>query len=97
MANPIIIGTTAIVVASINKRRVDIRFQNVGTTTIYIKKIPISGAYSIVSTSDFEVKLLPGSTDAESGEAFDTNSIASFMAVSSAANGSLAIYETHKV
>lgn len=108
MASPITIGTTAMVVALKSAARADIRFQNTGSSTIYIKKIPLSGAFSTVTSTDYEVKILPfTSEDADEedddrrrtgeGEAFETNSIAGFMAVSSSSHGLLAIYETkHK-
>lgn len=97
MASPITIGTTATVVVPINKRRSIIRFQNVGNTTIYVKKVPIEGLFTRVSHTDFEAKLLPTTSDDAGGDAFETNSIASFMFISSAANGSVAIYETIKL
>lgn len=96
MASPIVIGTTASVVVPINKNRAVVRFQNVGSSNIFIKKIPLEGAYSVVSHTDFEIDLFPASSSQEGGEAFETNSIASFMAVGTGAT-SLAIYETNKV
>jgi len=97
MASPVTVGTVASVVALKNVNRSIIRFQNVGTTTINLKKIPLSGPFSTVSTSDFEIQLFPSSSNKEAGEAFETNSIASFMAISSSSGGALAIFETHKV
>jgi len=98
MTSPISIGTTAIVVAPINKRRSIIRFQNTGKDSIFIKKIPITGNTSIVSDTNFEVELFPESASSkEGGQSFETNSIASFMAISSAAGNALAVYETNKV
>lgn len=97
MGSPLTIGTTAVSVANKNTARAAIRFQNSGTTTIYIKKIPLSGAYSIVSPTDYEFKLFPLAENTEGAESFETNSIAGFMAISSSAGGTLAVYETKKV
>jgi len=97
MASPIVVGVSAIVAVPVKRKRALVRFQNVGATTLYVKKLPLEGAFSVVSPTDFEVILLPATGTAEGGDAFETNSIASFMAVSSAAAGSLAIYETVKV
>jgi len=97
MASPVIVGTSAIVVAPINKKRSNIRFQNTSTNIIYIKKIPLSGPYSVVSATDYEIQLFPASSSQEGGEAFETNSIASFMAIAAGASSALAVYETNKV
>lgn len=98
MASPITVGVVAIVVAPINKKRAAIKFQNTSPTQIiYIKKIPLSGAFSTVSATDYEFKLSPLAEPTEGAESFETNSIASFMAISSAAGGILAIYETQYV
>jgi hypothetical protein len=98
MASPLTIGTTATVVALVNRSRVNIRFQNTSPTqVIYIKKIPLTGTYTAVSSTDYEVALQPVTALVEGGEAFETNSVASFMAISSAAAGVLAVYETSKV
>ena len=97
MTSPITVGTTAIIVAPANIRRNSIRFQNVGLTTINMKKIPLTGVVSTVSTSDFEAQLFGASTALEGGEAFTTDSTTGFMAISSAANGALAVFETSKV
>jgi len=98
MASPVTIGTSAVVVVPVNKDRVSIRFQNTSATqTIYIKKIPLEGAFSVVSVTDYDVRMLPDSSTGEGGEPFETSSIASFMAISSAAAGTIAIYETVKV
>ena len=106
MASPLTIGTTASVIVPINRSRADIRFQNTGDTTIYIKKFPLTGAYTVVSANDYEVMLTPTSNQGNSkdnphtkgaGESFETDSIASFMAVSSASGGILSVYETNKI
>lgn len=96
MSSPIFVGTSAIVVAPINKKRSSIRFQNVSSHSIYLKKIPISGSYIVVSTTDYEIELAPNTGGGE-GSIFETDSISSFMAVSSNAAGKMAIYETSKV
>lgn len=62
MASPLTIGTTATVIAPKKTNRADLRLQNVGSTTLYIKKIPLSGGYSLVSSSDYEVMLTPTSS-----------------------------------
>jgi len=98
MASPITLGTTAIIVVPINKKRANIRFQNTSATqTVYIKKIPLTGPFTTVSITDYDVRMLPDSATGEGGEPFETNSIASFMAIASAAAATLAIYETNKV
>jgi hypothetical protein len=96
MTSPVTIGVTSIVVAPINSKRASIRFQNTGSAIIYIKKIPLTGSFSVVSPTDYEVELFPASSSQEGGEAFETNSVASFMAIGSSTS-SLAIYETNNV
>jgi len=98
MASPITVGTTAIVVALANLSRADIRFQNTSLTqTIYLKRVPSTGLFTPVSTTDYDVRMLPDSATGEGGEPFETNSVSAFQAISSAAAGTLAIYETVKV
>jgi len=94
MANPLIVGITSELVAPIERRRALIRFQNTGATIIYIKKIPLEGVVTDVSPTDYQIALYPAASSSEGGEAFDTTSIASFRAISSAAGGLLAVYET---
>ena len=96
MASPLVVGTTSVVVAPINTSRASLQIQNTSATqTIYIKKIPISGSFTVVSATDYEMLLTPAT--AAAGDAFVTNSVASFMAIASAAGGAVAIYETNKV
>ena len=97
MSSPLTIGTTAELVAPIRKNRASIRFQNTGTHTIYMKKIPSSGVFTPPTPSDYEVLLAPSSNDTEAGEAFVTNSISAFAAVGASAGSLLAVYETKKV
>ena len=97
MASPITIGTASVVIAPARINRADIRIQNVGKTTIYIKKIPLTGVIPSVSDTDFEVQLISPPSANEEGEIFKTNSIAAFVAVSSKADGSISVYETTKV
>ena len=92
MANPIIVGTTAIVAVLRNPNRVKIRFQNTGATVLYFYRNP-----NIPSIVNYEFLLEPG-TIAEINEAYiETNSTAQFNVVSSAVGGILAIFETVKV
>ena len=95
MASPLTIGVATVVVAPVNTKRVSIRFQNGGATIIYLKKVPVSGVYWAVSATDYEVMLAVPAAGAV--EFFETNSTASFIAISSAAAGVLAIYETSNV
>jgi len=98
MASPLVVGTTSVVVAPINTSRASLQIQNTSATqTIYIKKIPISGSFTVVSATDYEMLLTPATATAAAGDAFVTNSVASFMAIASAAGGAVAIYETNKV
>ena len=97
MASPLTIGTTAIVVAPINKKRDLVRFQNTGATIFYIKKVPFEGVFTLPSATDYEVLMQPSSSLTEAGDAFETNSVAAFAAVSSAVGGILSVYETSKV
>jgi hypothetical protein len=83
MASPISVGTTAIVAVPRKATRSSVRFQNVGETTLFFKR------KTNPSTTDYEFSILKG------GEAVHTNSIDRFEVISSAANGSLAIFETH--
>jgi len=95
MASPIVVGTTAIVAVVANPKRAGLRFQNVSATqTLYFKRIPATGTYTIVSATDYDFRMLPDSATGEGGEPFETNSVASFMVISSAAAGSLAVFET---
>ena len=97
MISPISIGAASTVVVPVNKSRVSLRFQNVGITNLRIKKVPMSGAFSLVSLTDFEVFLSPSAGILESGEQFTTNSISSFMVISDIPGGALAMYETNKI
>ena len=97
MVSPIIVGIIPAVIAPLDKKRVDIRFQNTGVSIIYLKKIPLTGVFSFPSATDYEVLLAPAALLNEAGEAFVTNSVSSFAAVSSIPGGILAIYETRKV
>lgn len=95
MASPLPIGIAVVVIAPVNRKRAGIRFQNTSATqTIYIKKIPRSGAYTPVSATDYEIRLLPDSATDVAGEALQTNSTSSFEAIASAAGGLLAVCET---
>ena len=89
MASPITVGTTAIVAAVANRKRVDIRFQNTGATILYLARAPI-----IPTATNYEIMLaIP--TAAEINEAFiNTDSTAQFNVLSSAVGGTLAIFET---
>ena len=96
MASPLSIGITASIIAVVNKKRDIIRFQNTSAAAIvYIKKIPLTGTTTTVSATDYDV-MLTGNT-VEGGEVFETNSIASFMAIASVAATPLSVYETSKV
>jgi len=96
MASPISMGTSAIVVIPSNVSRFGVRFQNVSATQIiYLKRIPTSGAYAIVSATDYDVRILPSGS--EDQDPFETKSTASFMAVASASGAHLAIFETVKI
>jgi hypothetical protein len=98
MASPITVGTTAAVVVLQNLSREGVRFQNTSATqTIYLKRVPSSGLFTPVSATDYDVRMLPDSATAEGGAPFSTNSVSAFQAISSAAAGVLAVYETVKV
>lgn len=97
MASPLTVGTTAIVAIPVNKRRASIRLQNTGSGTIYLKKIPMHGAYSTVTAIDYQVLLAPATSSGEAGEAFTTNSIASMQVIGSASGCLLSVYETNNV
>lgn len=97
MASPLTIGTSRVQIASMRTNRADIRFQNTGTTTLYIKKIPLSGVVPTVSDTDYEVQLISPPSANEEGEVFVTNSICGFVAISSKAGGLLSVYETKKI
>lgn len=98
MASPLTIGTTASIIALVNTKRNSIRFQNTSSASqiIYIKKIPLTGTTTTVSPTDYDVRLFAGVLAEGLEEAFETQSVASFMAISSAAAGTLAVYETVK-
>ena len=90
--SPVIVNTTPTTVVSSNTSRQTIRFQNTGETTIYLKKNTISS--SLVTSTDYEVLLLPSSSSQEGGESFTTTSMHSFSAISNDSNGKLAVFET---
>lgn len=97
MASPITVGTSAVILVPINTSRANLQIQNTSATqTIYLKRIPVSGAYTVVSATDYEMLLTPASATAAAGDAFVTNSVASFMAIASASGGLVAVYETNK-
>ncbi|MGV8961896.1 MAG: hypothetical protein ACOH2V_00765 [Candidatus Saccharimonadaceae bacterium] len=81
MAN-INIGQTPIIIASINTKRYTIRFQNVGETFLYLQRIPLKGAYEVVSPTNFEVILAPLNSKNGSPETFETHSILAYQIVS---------------
>lgn len=97
MVSPIIVNIVPIVAVPINVRRAKIRFQNTGVSNLYLRKIPMTGAFSPPSIIDYDVLLAPAALLNEAGEAFITNSVASFAVISSIPGGILALYETQKV
>ena len=90
--SPVTVNTHASVVVASNINRKSIRFQNTGNTNIYIKKNTYHD--SIISHTDYEVLLTPATSPSEAGEAFETESIHSFSAISTCNGGILAIFET---
>lgn len=87
MANPVAIGTTAVQVVPVRRNRANVKFQNVGNSTLYFKR------GSAPTATDFEYMLT--GTGSEANEAvFSTESISDFFVLSSTANGSLAVFET---
>ena len=97
MISPIIINITPTIAVPINTRRAKVRFQNTGISNLYLRKIPAAGAFTLPSIIDYDVLLAPAALLNEAGEAFNTNSIASFAVVSGIPGGILAIYETVKI
>jgi hypothetical protein len=98
MANPIIVGTSAITAIGANRDRVSVRFQNTSTTqTLYfIRQLGTSPA--IPSATNFEFSLSPASAVFDPNDAWiETNSTATFNVVASAAGGEVAIFETVKI
>lgn len=93
MVTPLSIGTTAMPVAPINRKRAIIRFQNTGQKDIYIKKIPLTGAIAPVSATDYDA-LVAATTGNSEAVVFETNSINGFQAISVTPGSTLAIYET---
>jgi hypothetical protein len=94
MASPIVVGTIAIIAVAKNTRRDKVRFQNTGATqTLYFTR-QIGTVANTPSVTNYDFLLAPG-TAAEVNESYiETNSISQFNVVSSAAAGSLAIFET---
>ena len=95
MASPVTVGTTAGTVVSSNTKRNSIRFQNTGNTIIYLKKNVYGG--TVVSPTDYEILLSPSNSSSESGEAFTTDSVHSFSAISNSSGGVLSVYQTIKL
>jgi len=75
------VGERPIKVADFSSSRYSIRFQNAGDTFIYLQRIPLSGAYTNVSPSDFEVVLAPLNSQTGSPGVFETRSILAYQAV----------------
>lgn len=75
------VGQTPVQVAKLNTHRVSIRFQNVGDTFIYLQRIPLQGAYSNISSSNFEVALAPLNSQTGSPEVFETRSMLAYQAI----------------
>ena len=94
MATPITVGTTPIIAIARNIKRYQVRFQNVGSTTLYFYRMP-----GIPSETNYKFKLsgIPGESDNKIEDSIITNSISQFNVVSSGANGKLAIFETIKI
>lgn len=96
MASPITVGVAVVTIAVPNIKRVSITFQNTSATqVIYIKKIFPIGT-TIVSAADYQVELQPITALVDGSDSFTTNSTAGFMAIASAAAGTLAVYETSR-
>lgn len=97
MANPFTVGTSPIVAITKNLKRVDVRFQNVGETTLYFARSPI-----VPTPTNYEFSIVGVKSPGESGKGepndanFITNSTAQFNVVSSGAGGLLAIFETRR-
>jgi len=68
MTSPMIVSSTSVLIAPHNSRRYAIRFQNVGSTNIYIKKY--EGCHCececrcqpLVSSADYEILLPPATS-----------------------------------
>jgi len=79
-------------IAKHNTRRHKIRFQNIGTANIYIKKYKHDSA---VSTTNYQI-LLVTATTSEKNEAFVwVESTDEFYAVADTTGGVIAIYEEY--
>lgn len=91
MHSPITIPiTTPTLIAKHNPKRHQIRFQNIGTANIYIKKYEHDSA---VSTTNYQI-LLVTATTAEKNEAnIWVEATDRFYAVADTTGGVLAIYE----
>lgn len=96
MASPVTVGATAIVAVAANLKRVKVRFQNPGTTSLYFVR-QIGTVANVPSATNYEFVLGPVAA-AELNEAYiETNSTAQFNVVSSGAGGTLAIFETVRI
>jgi hypothetical protein len=85
--SPQTVGLIAITIPR-NRNRVNIRFQNTGTTILYVSRS------NLVSATNFEFTI-PAPTLTEPSESnITTNSTSAFYVVSSAAAGQIAIFET---
>ena len=94
MVTPLVIGTTITKIASVNRDRAIVRFQNVGNKEVYIKKIPLGSTTTSVSSTDYQVKLHADPGASGKGDDFSTNSINGFVAISVNPGSDLVIYET---
>lgn len=92
MANPIIVGTIAIIAIPRNVKRVKVRFQNTGASILYFYRNP-----NIPSSTNYEFLLEPAVLSDVNDAYIETNSTAQFNVVSSAVGGELAIFETARV
>lgn len=88
----IIVGTTAVVAIPSNKRRVGVRFQNGGSTLLYLAKSPL-----MPTLLDYDIMLYTPTFGEITSSYINTNSTAQFNVVSSDVNGILSIFETIKI
>lgn len=94
--SPQTIGTTVAEIAGVDLFRHRIFLQNVGKTTIYVKKQPLHGPVIDPSDTNYDYKLDSQGDDKQFGE-LSLRSVAAFRAISDKKDGELAVFSSRYV
>lgn len=98
MASPITVGTTPVLLITVNTKRKNVIFQNNGKEEIYVKRWPPGTPAPIPSATNYDFILCPDKEEGTlCGEIFSTESISAFVAVSGKNTAPVGVTETVKV